>query len=849
MNTWPVLKTYSGEKLARVALPVGGIGTGTVSFCGWGAWRHWEVANRPAKGFTPVGQGRAAPFFALHAAKRGEAPVTRLLEGPLPVGEWEGAEGSPVPNAGLPRFRRARFHAAYPLGQLELLDEAVPLRVTVQAFNPLIPNDSARSGLPVALVRVTLRNPGRVAVRAAVAAALPNFIGMDGFALQPDFFRGRFDPTGAKANVNTWREDGGLRGVALSPGGVAADHPAWGTLALATTAKRGVSHRTAWTEHGWSDALLEFWDDFTADGRIEERTAQTDTPTASLAVSVDVPPGGERHLEFVLAWHFPNREAWGKPAGEKPELVGNFYTTQFADAWAAAGHAAKNWPALERDTVAFVRSVTDSDLPAAVSEAALCNLSTLRSQTCFRTADGRFFGWEGCFDHKGSCHGSCTHVWNYEHATALLFPDLARSMRETEFSDCTMFDDGLMGFRVGLPFKPGTSYRLAAADGQMGCLLKLHREWRLSGNTAWLRSLWPQARRALEFAWLPGGWDADQDGVMEGCQHNTMDVEYFGPNPQMASWYLGALCAAAAMARALGEADFAAKCDGLFARGRAWVDTNLFNGDYYEHHIRPVPDWKAVHQGLAVGMGAKDPAKPDFQLGAGCLVDQLAGQVNAHFEDLGHLLDPAHERAALRAVLAYNRRRGFHAHFNHMRSYVLGDETALLMASYPRGRRPERPFPYYTEVMTGFEYCAAVHLLQEGLTRDGLKVVRDIRARYDGRKRNPFDEAECGHHYARALASWGLIPALTGCHWSALTGVMRFAPAKRRVSWPWSAGSAWGTVTLVPSKRCTKVALQVLGGRLALNRFELAASGTCNWPRPKTLAAGRILEFQVPVPA
>ncbi len=847
-HDWPVLKTYTGDRLARIALPVGGIGTGTVSFCGWGAWRHWEVANRPAKGFTPLGQGRAAPFFALRAAKRGTAPVTRLLEGPLPVGEWEGAEGSPSPNAGLPRFRRAKFHAAYPLAQLELADEDVPLRATLQVFNPLIPGNSADSGLPVALVRVVLRNLSRAPVQAAVAAALPNFIGMDGFTLQPDEFRGKLEPAGAKGNVNTLRLADGLQGVFLSSSGVAADHPARGTLALATTAKTGVSHRTAWADLTWNDSLLEFWDDFSADGRLEEHTARTDTPNASLAVSLEVPATSTRTVEFVLAWHFPNREAWNTGPDEKPALVGNYYTTQFTDAWAAAEQAAARWPALERDTVAFVRSVVASDLPAEVREAALFNLSTLRSQTCFRTADGRFFAWEGCFDRKGSCYGSCTHVWNYEHATAHLFPDLARSLRETEFSDFTMFPDGLMAFRVTLPLKKGASARHAAADGQMGCLLKLHREWRLSGDTAWLRSLWPQARRALEFAWQPGGWDADQDGVMEGCQHNTMDVEYFGPNPQMASWYLGALRAAAAMARALGETEFAAKCEDLAARGRAWVDEHLFNGDYYEHQIRPARSWDDIHPGLVIGPEAKNPAHPDFQLGAGCLIDQLAGQVNAHFENLGHVLDPEHERKTLRAVLAHNRRRGFHDHFNHMRSYVLGDETALLMASYPRGRRPARPFPYYTEVMTGFEYCVALHLLQEGMLRDGLKVVRDIRARYDGRKRNPFDEAECGHHYARALASWGLIPALTGFHYSGLTRTLAFAAPKRRSTWPWSTGGAWGQITFVPRKRSGKITLTVLGGRLELQRLVIGGRDL-ELPRAKTLAPGVPIELHLPFSA
>ncbi|MDB6127777.1 MAG: putative bile acid beta-glucosidase [Verrucomicrobia bacterium] len=831
-------------------MPVGGIGTGTVSFCGWGAWRHWEVMNRPAKGFTPSGQGGAAAFFVLRAARRGEAPVARLLEGPLPVNEWEGEEGSPTRQAGLPRFRRCTFRAAYPFAQVDLADDAVPVLASVRVFNPLIPGDAARSGIPAALVRVVLRNPSRAPVSASVAASLPNFIGTDGFTLKLDEFRGKYFPTGAAGNRNASRRSGGLTGVELLSDGVARTHQAWGTMALATNARRGVTHRTAWADVGWSDALLEFWDDFSTDGRLEPKSAKTETPNASVAVEIEIPPMAERSVEFIVAWHFPNRENWNPPTTTPPVTVGNYYATQWADAWSAAEAAAKQWPALERETAAFVRGVVESDLPAEVREAALFNLSTLRSQTCFRAADGRFFGWEGCFDRRGSCHGNCTHVWNYEHATANLFPELARSMRETEFSEYTMQPDGHMTFRVPLPLQAITgTLKVAAADGQMGCLLKLHREWRISGDTAWLRTLWPRARLALEFAWLPGSWDADQDGVMEGAQHNTMDVEYFGPNPQMASWYLGALRAAEEMSRALGDEAFATKCRDLFERGRQWVDAHLFNDDYYEHQVQPPGSWDKVRPGLMFTPELKNAADPDHQLGAGCLVDQLAGQVNAHFEGLGHLLDPVHEREALRAVLAHNRRHGFESHFNHMRSYALGDETALLMASYPRGHRPARPFPYYTEVMTGFEYCVALHLAQEGMVRDALKVVRDIRARYDGRKRNPFDEAECGHHYARAMNSWGLIAALTGFHYSALTSAMSFAASARRVRWFWSSGHAWGSVELTPTRRRTKVTLTVDGGKLKLRKLALTGLGAKEFTSEKTLAAGRSLTLEISAPA
>lgn len=240
-----------------------------------------------------------------------------------------------------------------------------------------------------------------------------------------------------------------------------------------------------------------------------------------------------------MTWHFPNRLTW-TPKNNEDDLVGNFYASQYQDAWDVAEKTASRLDDLEKETVEFVRAFCESSLPPEVKEAALFNLSTLRSQTCFRTRDGRFYGFEGSSNHGGCCYGSCTHVWNYEQATAFLFGSLARSMREVEFGHATN-PDGLMSFRVGLPLNRACDFNRAAADGQMGSIMKMYRDWQLSGDDSLLHSLWPNVKKALEFCWIPGGWDADRDGVMEGCQHNTMDVEYFGPNPQMGIWYLGAL--------------------------------------------------------------------------------------------------------------------------------------------------------------------------------------------------------------------------------------------------------------------------------------------------------------------
>ena len=854
---WPVLTTFDQDHLSRIALPLGGIGTGSVSLGGRGDLRDWEIVNRPAKGFTPD-----SCFFALWAKAAGERPVARCLEGPIPPQQYEGSHGCVAPNHGLPRFGRCTFAAAYPFGQVLLDDPLVPLGVRIEAFNPLIPGDADDSGIPVAVLRFVLTNRTAKRVAAGVCGSLLNFIGADGSGA-PAGWAGRPDHHALmKRNVNQRRTARGLEGLLLATERPDTRAEWFGTMALAALAGRGVTRRTSWAARSWGGGLLDFWEDFLADGRLEERPdAGRDAPTASLAVRLSVPPRASRTVTFLICWHFPNRYTWtpkrtpkghgDDTLGRAEDRIGNYYAAQYADAWAVAVRTARRLGQLERRTRRFVKAFCDSDLPPEVKEAALYNLSTLRTQTCFRTPDGSFYGWEGCCDGRGCCHGSCTHVWNYEQATAFLFADLARTMREVEFLHATARRSspraaaGHMSFRVNLPLDRARDWPVAAADGQMGCLMKLYRDWQLGGDDAWLRRLWPPARKALAFCWTPGGWDADRDGVMEGCQHNTMDVEYYGPNPQMGTWYLGALRAGEEIARHLGEEDFAGECRRLFESGRRWIDEHLFNGEYYEHEIRPPAGPAAIAKGLRSSMGTHDLAEPDLQLGAGCLVDQLVGQYMAHVCGLGYLLKPAHIRKTLRSILRHNFRRGFGGHFNHNRSFVLNDEEGLLMATYPRGRRPRQPFPYETEVMTGFEYTAAVGMLQEGQIDAGLRCIRAIRARYDGRKRNPFDEAECGHHYARAMASWAAVLALTGFRYSAVEQALQFAATDGASTFFWSTGRAWGTFSQRPGRRGIRCELRVLHGRLPLRGLTLPGAGSIEFDRPRTIRPGRGATFVV----
>ena len=840
---WPSLKQYPPEYLSKIALPLGGIGTGTVSLGGRGDLRDWEIMNRPAKGFKPNNR-EVYPCFILYTNSPGEGKKTRLLEGPLEYFEYEGSHGSKAANENLPRFRQCSFDTAYPFGRVKLDDPGMPVRAAIKAFNPLIPADVEASSIPVAVLTFEIENKTGQEVEISVCGSLPNFIGMDGWEQDNDW---KGDPysVGAKGNHNQYREGEGFKGILMTTEGVPTHYPQWGTIALTTDSACEVTSRTCWEREVWGKAWLDFWEDFSDDGLLDERpNSKSDSPTASLAAKTRIPAGASREIIFYITWHFPNRYSWSPKYSDRhaeEDLIGNYYTGKYKDAWDVAEKFMPRKEELEAGSRDFVKTFLGSDLPDEVKEAALFNISTHRTQVCFRTPDGRFYGFEGAGDKKGCCIGSCTHVWNYEQATAFLFGELASFMREIEFMQATD-EEGLMSFRVHLPIERARDWGKAAADGQMGCIMKIYRDWQLSGDDEFLRKLWPKVKKALAFAWIKGGWDANQDGVMEGAQHNTMDVEYYGPNPQMGIWYLGALKSAAEMAGYLGDDEFAGKCGRLFSSGSQWTDANLFNGEYYEHQIQLPQSRDSIAPSLLIGMGADDLSNPDYQLGKGCLVDQLVGQFMAHVCGLGYLVKPENVKKTLESIRKYNHLDSFEEHFNCMRSFVLGDEAGLLMASYP-GERPEYPFPYFTEVMTGFEYTAAIGMLYEGLTEDGLSSIRDIRARYDGRRRSPFNEAECGNHYSRAMASWAAVLAMTGFHYSAVEQKLQVKVTSGKHFW--STGYAWGGIQFKPGARGLEMTVSVNQGSLKLRELR-AGAFLCSIPEQGiNLKKGRSETFKL----
>lgn len=797
-SEWRFLRHYDAQHLYSIALPLGGIGTGTVSLGGRGELRDWEIMNVPAIGYGTVKISNDAPLFVIHVEPDGGEPMSSMLSGPIDKWEYAESEGNPVYSHGFPRFKNASFDAAYPYGQVNLSDPNMPLTVKIKGFNPFIPGDVDASSLPVAVITYEVTNTSDRTEEVSICGNFKNFVGKDGSKYNIDW-TGKKQYFGSKDNRNDFRTSGDVKGIFFYSDGVDKNDPAWGTMALSTCTNGDVTYSlSSGGTNSWNTEILSFWDDFSADGEMTAKPFRgEDCPMASLSVKKKIGPHQKATFTFYITWNFPNRKAWSST------VVGNYYSTLYEDAWDAALKIIPQIPELERRTVAFVNAFLDSTYPDEVKEAALFNLSVLRSQTVFRLPDGHMMGWEGVHDGVGSCYGSCTHVWNYETATAFLFGDLAKSMRDVEFNYATR-PNGLMNFRAALPLSEAAKNNMAAADGQMGTIMKFYREWQLSGDDDFLIDNWAKVKSVMSYAWEQGSWDSDADGIMEGSQHNTMDVNYWGPNGQMQFWYMGALRASEEMAEFVKDKEFAKKCRKIYKAASSWTEDNLFNGEYYEQKI--------TDPGTRQFVDMNDPKSDtiDFQLGRCCLVDQLVGQYMAHICGLGYLGDREHAKTALQSVMKYNWVDDFTYHFNNMRSFVLGDESGLVMGSFPRGRL-KFPFPYFNESMTGFEYCAAVGMLYEGLYDDGLKCIRAVRERFDGLKRNPYDEIECGRHYARSMASWSAVLALSGFHYSAVTGTMQITATPG--TYFWSNGYAWGTIKVVEG---AKPELNIIEGKLPL---------------------------------
>jgi uncharacterized protein (DUF608 family) len=767
---------YEGQHSNFIAYPLGGIGAGMICLEGTGAISHVSLWNKPSFSYEPM-------VIAAITVKDPAGNKALVLEGPVPDRKIYGSSGSASglfgKSYGLPRFSGSKFSDRFPFGKVELADNAFPLIASITGWSPFTPGNADDSSLPAAALEYTMRNNTPNAVEALFSFSVPS--SMAG----PERSTGNNITKGVK-------------------GGFVVEHQlpdcgetSRGWLGVMTDDK-SASVNCRWFRGGWFDVLTMLWKQVAGGDPVanEPYTEGSNTPGSTIFVPIALKSGETRTIRIMISWYMPTSDLNSvEPAREYPEgcccSCGSscdktyvpWYVSRFRDISGLMGYFASQYNSLREATARFTDCFYSSTLPPEVLEAVTANLTIMKSPTMLREKNGKLWCWEGSLDDTGCCAGNCTHVWNYAQALPYLFPDLERSLREVEFT-LSQDDKGHQNFRAALPLRDYTHTFHAAADGQLGGIMKMYRDWRISGNTSWLRKLWPKVRQSMDFCIEQ--WDPDCLGVLTEPHHNTYDIEFWGPDGMCSSFYIGALRAAALMSAAIGEDG--SRYTELASRGRRYLEDRLFNGEYFIQEVRRTHLRDIATRGEAMTDIQSDEAMallaaegPKYQYGTGCLSDGVLGAWMALACGLREpLLANEKLTAHLASVHRYNFRTDLSGHVNPQRpGFAMGHEGGLLLCTWPRGGKQSLPFVYSDEVWTGIEYQAASHMIMLGLVDEGLEIVRVCRRRYDGSKRNPFDEYECGHWYARAMSSYALLQALSGAVYDAIDGQMTLAPRIR----------------------------------------------------------------------
>ena len=849
------MTVYRGEKTRFISFPLGGIGSGSVGLAGNGSFVDWEIFNRPFKGSR-----NGFTHMMVRAEKDEKILDVRALQG-----DWQGsATGGETVNikrgnggfgygygiyrgtmAGVPHFEECVFDGEFPFAELRFSDRCFPGEASLRAFNPFIPLNDRDSSMPAAFYEVTFTNTTEETLVYRAYFSLNN-------------------PLPYGTTENHYFEDGNVRGIAMSSRRLKEDDLLYGGLCAATDSPEG-DHQEYWYRADWFDSLQTFWNQVNEPGDLPPRTYASDTrkqnPTdldgddmATLGAKVHLRPGEKKTVRFLLAWYFPNCENYWNPEKDKEKQTRwkNYYASLFGDAKACALYGLREWDRLYRETKLFKDALYASSLPEAALEAVSANLSILKSATCMRLENGEFYAFEGCGPTEGCCEGSCTHVWNYAYALPYLFPKLERSMRDLEYR-YSQREDGSVSFRLMLPLGRDRYDFRACVDGHMGGVLKVYREFKMCGDIRWLEGKWEAVKKSVEFAWTPTNedrWDADRDGVLEGRQHHTLDMELFGPSGWLQGFYLAALKAGSQIAGILGHVEEEKTYRSLFEKGKAWVEENLFNGEYYGQKIDLADKSLLERYNAGKTLDGEDSVSAywneetgeiKYQIADGCSIDQVIGQWHANLCGLGEIFDKGRVKSALHAVYKYNFRNPVRNYFNAARVYCIDSESGTVICAWPEGvKMPKIPLTYANEVFCGMEYQAACHMIQEGLAEEGFELVAAVRKRFDGERRNPWNEYECGSNYARSLASFALIPGVSGYTCDMYKKRIGFAPKTDREDFCcfFSTDTGWGLYR----QKAGVCELELLYGTLEIKELCLAdlADGTVRaYLNGGALGAGR----------
>jgi len=549
----------------------------------------------------------------------------------------------------------------------------------------------------------------------------------------------------------------------------------------------------------------------------------------SVGTTISLKPGESKEINFLLTWYFPNRQSyysgsdltdiisndWNQALPTTgATIIGNMYANWYSSSLDVANWLRNNFSRLSSETHKFHDTYYNHNtLPYWLVQRILMPASILATETCQWWANNKFWAWEGV----GSCVGTCTHVWNYEQALAHLFPELERNIREKTDFDVSFQKDGSVLARNG--------WGGVLIDGHAGAILKAYREFLNSKDDLFLSRNWDKIKRATEFIINE---DGNEDGLIEKTQANTYDIAFYGANTYVGSLYLAALKASAAMANIMSDTSFKTRCQKIFTAGEQNTVNKLWNGEYFIQQV----DLKE---------------HPQYQYGAGCLSDQLFGQTWSHLNNLGYIYPKEKVRKTLESIWKYNWAPDV-ATQNRVhppeRTYASFGEPGLLICTWPKSKHmAEDGVRYRDEVWTGIEYQVATNMIYEDMIEEGMSIVKAVHERYSPEKHNPWNEIECGDHYARAMASWGVLKAIQDFSYNGPDKWLSFKPKVQKNNFEsfFTTAEAWGNIEQKRTVKQQINKIKVKYGNLSLTKMQLEVT-----KQPKTVSVFQN-SFKIPL--
>ena len=813
---------WSGKQLRFVGMPVGGIGCGQLYLAGDGRLWLWDIfkCNYSRESVSDGGMSMGLMTMCGHYIKPVDSATGRyhpnmgaqVEQGfAIHVKQNGKTQTRPLEQTG---FDDITFRGEYPIGRVAYASKQCPVSISLEAYSPFIPLDAKSSALPATVLEFSINNASKSAVEVSLMGWLQN-------AVNP------YDDDAALGHRRSIIESDGHRISLHHTVQPSADVPedqglqskhGYGSMALSIlNADRSALRGRAQVNLPLADL------DFDKPAKLNEAATQPlyKPLVGAIGQTMRLSPGQSRTVTFLLTWYFPLYQEKG---GEMSRIVGfdklhRHYQPWFKDAAEVAKHVDKDRKKLLDGTRLWHRTWYDSTLPYWLLDRSMIPTDALASHTVHWFDNGRFWGWEGV----ECCPGTVTHVWNYVQAVARLFPEFEKDTRQRVDYDLAMKEDGGIAYR-------GEFTEKVATDGQGGVIMRTWREHTMSADDRFLRRVWPKVKRAIEYLVR---MDGNDDGILEGPQAHTLDASWEGPMGWISSIYCGSLRAGAAMAEEMGDKPFADKCRQIADRGKQNMVKRLFNGEYFIHIP---PDFKRINTNK------------------GCHIDQVLGQSWASQYGLPRVLPPEETVSALNSLWKYNFTAdagGYaerHKAIKARRIYADRGEAGLMMTTWPYGgaevavpgmekrndglMRWQGPGGYFDENMTGFEYQVAAHMVYEGrpgseLAQRGLAITRAIHDRYAPARRNPFNEIECGDHYARAMAVFGVYLGACGYQYHGPRGHLAFGPKIRpsRFKAAFTSAEGWGSYSQTTTGRQLQAQVDMQWGRLRLNTLSLAFGG------------------------